>query len=175
MYVNPYESPRAPLRPEPNGKVIPPRRRAWPLWLLVGWTVFLFFVLPAFQVMSLDVKVCLVAASLLFVGFALPAASGIGRRIALMVTLVFLVFFNYLVITFPMTRPHRPPPPVTPSKNETAPTEEVPDHPMGIDEGRSAERTISLGETSTGRIIAIVFEEIDAATANPVTAYEVEP
>ena len=53
--------------------------------------------------------------------------------------------------------------------------EEVLNRPMGIDESRSSGRPIAFGETSTGRVIAVIFEEIDEDTAYPVTAYEVEP
>lgn len=52
--------------------------------------------------------------------------------------------------------------------------EEVLDHPEGIDKSRSSGRPIAFGETSTGRIIAVVYDQIDADTVYPVTAYEVE-
>jgi hypothetical protein len=45
-------------------------------------------------------------------------------------------------------------------------------------EGRSVSRSSGLplvfGTTSTGRFIAVIFQEIDADTARPVTAYDVE-
>lgn len=45
-------------------------------------------------------------------------------------------------------------------------------------ERRSASRSSGLpvvfGTTSTGRCIAVIFEEIDADTAKPVTAYDIE-
>jgi len=53
--------------------------------------------------------------------------------------------------------------------------EEVLDRPEGIESSRSSGRPIAFGETSTGRIIAVVYEEIDEDTVYPVTAYEVEP
>jgi hypothetical protein len=44
--------------------------------------------------------------------------------------------------------------------------------------GRSASRSSGLpivfGTTFTGRFIAVVFEEFDADTAKPVTAYDIE-
>ena len=52
--------------------------------------------------------------------------------------------------------------------------EEVLENPEGVETSRSSGRPIAFGETSTGRIIAVVFEEIDANTVYPVTAYEVE-
>ncbi len=52
--------------------------------------------------------------------------------------------------------------------------EEVLDNPAGIETSRSSGRPIAFGETSTGRLIAVVYEEIDEDTVYPVTAYEVE-
>ena len=52
--------------------------------------------------------------------------------------------------------------------------EEVLDSPAGIETSRSSGRPIAFGETSTGRLIAVVYEEIDEDTVYPVTAYEVE-
>lgn len=39
---------------------------------------------------------------------------------------------------------------------------------------RSSGLPIVLGTTSTGRFIAVVFQEIDPDTARPVTAYDIE-
>ena len=52
--------------------------------------------------------------------------------------------------------------------------EEVLDRPLSIDTSRSSGRSIAFGETSTGRLIVVIFEEIDEDTVRPVTAYEVE-
>lgn len=52
--------------------------------------------------------------------------------------------------------------------------EEILERPTGIVQSRSSERPIAFGETSMGRIIAVVYEEVDADTVYPVTAYEVE-
>jgi uncharacterized DUF497 family protein len=52
--------------------------------------------------------------------------------------------------------------------------EEVLEHPSGIETSRSSGWPIAFGETSTGRVIAVVYEEIDEETAYPITAYEVE-
>ena len=53
--------------------------------------------------------------------------------------------------------------------------EEVLENPAGIESSRSSGRPIAFGETSTGRIIAVVYEEIEEDTVCRVTAYEVEP
>ena len=53
--------------------------------------------------------------------------------------------------------------------------EEILANPSGIESSRSSGLPIAFGETSTGRLIAVVFELIDEDTAYPVTAYEVEP
>jgi uncharacterized DUF497 family protein len=52
--------------------------------------------------------------------------------------------------------------------------EEVLDHPEGIERSRSSDRLIAFGETSTGRLIAVVYEEIDDDAVYPVTAYDVD-
>jgi uncharacterized DUF497 family protein len=52
--------------------------------------------------------------------------------------------------------------------------EEVLDHPEGIEKSRPSDRLIAFGETSTGRLIAVVYEEIDDDAVYPVTAYDVE-
>ncbi len=52
--------------------------------------------------------------------------------------------------------------------------EEVLDDPHGADRSRSSGRPIVFGETSTGRWIAVVYEEIDRDTVYPVTAYEID-
>lgn len=53
--------------------------------------------------------------------------------------------------------------------------EEVLENPSGVEFSRSSGQPIAFGETSTGRLIAVVYEEIDEDTARPVTAYELEP
>ena len=53
--------------------------------------------------------------------------------------------------------------------------EEVLENPDGVETSHSSGRPIAFGETNTGRIIAVVFEEVDEDTVYPVTAYEVEP
>jgi uncharacterized DUF497 family protein len=52
--------------------------------------------------------------------------------------------------------------------------EEVLENPIGLEHSRTSGRPIAFGETSTGRIIAVVYEEIDEDTVYPITAYEVE-
>lgn len=58
------------------------------------------------------------------------------------------------------------------SKDEV---EEVLENPDGVETSRSSGRPIAFGETSTGRIIAVVYEEFEEDTVYPITAYEVEP
>jgi len=53
--------------------------------------------------------------------------------------------------------------------------EEVFERPVGIESSRSSGLPIQFGETRMGRLIAVVYEEIDPDTIYPVTAYEVEP
>jgi len=53
--------------------------------------------------------------------------------------------------------------------------EEVLENPHGIETSRSSGQPIAFGETTTGRLIAVIYEEIDEDTVYPVTAYEVEP
>ena len=52
--------------------------------------------------------------------------------------------------------------------------EEVLENPDGVETSRFSGRPIAFGETTTGRIIAVIYEEIDEDTVYPVTAYEVE-
>ena len=51
--------------------------------------------------------------------------------------------------------------------------EEVLENPAGVRTSRTSDRPIAFGETSTGRVIAVIYEQIDADTVRPVTAYEV--
>ena len=49
------------------------------------------------------------------------------------------------------------------------------DHPLNPSRTESYIRSPHrFGETATGRIIAVVYEEIDEDTVYPITAYEVE-
>ncbi len=52
--------------------------------------------------------------------------------------------------------------------------EEVLQNPAGEQVSRSSRRPIAFGETSTGRLIAVVYEPIDADTVRPTTAFEVD-
>jgi hypothetical protein len=52
--------------------------------------------------------------------------------------------------------------------------EDVLADPEGRSTSRSSGLPIVFGMTSTGRYIAVVFQEIDTDTAKPVTAYDVE-
>jgi hypothetical protein len=46
--------------------------------------------------------------------------------------------------------------------------------PEGRGTSRSSGLPVAFGTTFTGRYIAVVFQEIDANTAKPVTAYDLE-
>ena len=51
--------------------------------------------------------------------------------------------------------------------------EDVLDNVMDADVSRSSGRPVAFGDTVSGRHLMVVFDEIDADTAYPVTAYEV--
>jgi uncharacterized DUF497 family protein len=51
--------------------------------------------------------------------------------------------------------------------------EEVFENPTDADFSQSSGRPVIFGDTSTGRHLMVVYEEIDADTAYPVTAYDV--
>lgn len=52
--------------------------------------------------------------------------------------------------------------------------EEVLANPEHLATSRSSGLPVAFGSTSTGRFIAVIFQEIDDDTARPVTAYDVE-
>ena len=54
-----------------------------------------------------------------------------------------------------------------------AEVEEVLQNPTDDDISRSSGRPVAFGDTSTGRHLMVVYEEIDRHTVYPVTAYEV--
>jgi uncharacterized DUF497 family protein len=51
--------------------------------------------------------------------------------------------------------------------------EEVLLNPTDIDVSRSSGHPVAFGDTSTGRHLMVVYEEIDADTVYPITAYDV--
>ena len=51
--------------------------------------------------------------------------------------------------------------------------EEVVENATDKDVSRSSGRPVVFGDTSTGRHLMVAFDEIDAETVYPVTAYEV--
>ena len=51
---------------------------------------------------------------------------------------------------------------------------DVLDDPDWIERSRSTGLPIAFGTARTGRFIAVVFEQIDAATIRPVTALQIE-
>jgi hypothetical protein len=57
----------------------------------------------------------------------------------------------------------------------TSEVEELPASPLGRDVSRTSDRPIIFGETTTGRLIAVVFTEVDRETVYPHTAFEIEP
>lgn len=52
--------------------------------------------------------------------------------------------------------------------------EEMLEDPDGIERSRTSGLLIAFGETSSGRLIAVVFEEIGDDSVYPVTAYEID-
>ena len=51
--------------------------------------------------------------------------------------------------------------------------EEVLENATDVDISRSSGRPVVFGDTSTGRHLMVVYEEIDRLTVYPVTAFEV--
>ena len=51
--------------------------------------------------------------------------------------------------------------------------EEVLQNPADVDISRSSGLPVVFGDTSTGRRLMVVYEEIDSGTVYPVTAYDV--
>ncbi|HEX3552583.1 MAG TPA: hypothetical protein VIA62_05090 [Thermoanaerobaculia bacterium] len=51
--------------------------------------------------------------------------------------------------------------------------EEVLENATDLDVSRSSGRPVAFGDTSTGRHLMVVYDEIDTRTVYPVTAYEV--
>lgn len=51
--------------------------------------------------------------------------------------------------------------------------EDVLQDPTDVDVSRSSGRPVVFGNTRTGRHLMVVYEEVDADTAYPITAYEV--
>ncbi len=46
-------------------------------------------------------------------------------------------------------------------------------NPVAIEISRSSGRPVATGYTTDGRLIFVVYEEVDACTVYPVTAYEI--
>ena len=55
-----------------------------------------------------------------------------------------------------------------------ADVQHVLNHPHRRVKSRSSQRPMVFGRTPSGEMIVVVFEEIDASTVYPVTAYQVE-
>jgi uncharacterized DUF497 family protein len=47
-------------------------------------------------------------------------------------------------------------------------------HPLEVGSSRSSGRPVAVGRTPEGRLLIVVYEQIDDLTIYPVTAYEVE-
>ena len=56
------------------------------------------------------------------------------------------------------------------TKDEVA---EVLENPLSTDDSDSSGSPVAFGDTSTGRHLIVVYEEIDEETAYPITAYDV--
>ena len=52
--------------------------------------------------------------------------------------------------------------------------EEVVSNPSGHTTSRSSGRPIAFGRTADGRLIYVVYEEVEEGLIYPVTAYEIE-
>jgi len=50
---------------------------------------------------------------------------------------------------------------------------EVLENPVSTDDSHSSGKPVAFGDTSTGRHLIVVYEEIDEETAYPITAYDV--
>jgi hypothetical protein len=50
---------------------------------------------------------------------------------------------------------------------------EVLQNPTSMDDSHSSGKPVAFGDTSTGRHLMVVYEEVDEDTAYPITAYEV--
>lgn len=48
-------------------------------------------------------------------------------------------------------------------------------NPLETTVSRSSGRPVAAGYTSDGRLVFVVYEEIDDGTVYPVSAYEVDP
>ena len=53
--------------------------------------------------------------------------------------------------------------------------EEILQGASDADVSRSSGRSVAFGDTSTGRHLMVVYEEIDSETVYPITAYDVPP
>lgn len=47
-------------------------------------------------------------------------------------------------------------------------------NPLRVGLSRSSRRPVALGHTPEGRLLLVVYEQIDDVTIYPVTAYEIE-
>lgn len=55
----------------------------------------------------------------------------------------------------------------------TEDVEEIISHPDRTGISRTTGRPFAVGETSTGRTLLCVYEELDGTTIQPITAYEI--
>lgn len=53
--------------------------------------------------------------------------------------------------------------------------EDVLANPAAIGASRSSGQPVAFGETRTGRHLIVIYEQIDAETVYPITAYDVPP
>jgi uncharacterized DUF497 family protein len=57
----------------------------------------------------------------------------------------------------------------------TEEVEEVLGEPADVTVSQSSGLPLAFGQCSTGKVVVVVYEEIDPDTARPITAHEVEP
>jgi uncharacterized DUF497 family protein len=50
---------------------------------------------------------------------------------------------------------------------------EVLENPTGADDSHSSGKPVAFGDTQTGRHLIVVYEQVDADTLYPITAYDV--
>ena len=52
--------------------------------------------------------------------------------------------------------------------------EEILTNPSGYDVSHSSGRPLAFGRTSTGRLLYVIYDEVDDGVVYPITAYEIE-
>lgn len=52
--------------------------------------------------------------------------------------------------------------------------EQILTNPSGYDVSHSSGRPLAFGRTSTGRLLYVIYDEVDDGVVYPITAYEIE-